>query len=90
MEIAQIVEARQVAIGPEEAWRLLSQASAIRVGRGEKETLLVPATSSREEVLAQVLGRSNTLRAPTLKFGSEYLVGYGEEMYRRFFASNRE
>lgn len=90
MEIAEIVEARQVAIGPDEAWRLLSQASGIRVGRGQKEMLLAPAASGREEVLAQVMGRSNTLRAPTLKFGSEYLVGYGEEMYRRFFTSSRE
>ena len=77
-----------MAIGSEAAWLLLAGASAIHVGRGAKVQVVTPGDTGREELLALVLGRSDTLRAPTLQVGSEFLVGYSEEMYRRFFGDS--
>lgn len=85
MEIGQVVEARQVAIAEPEAWALLAGAGRILVGRGAKVEEFTPSGANRPEIMAKVLGRSGSLRAPSLKIGTEFLIGYGEEMYRRFF-----
>ncbi|NTV13814.1 MAG: hypothetical protein HGA96_07810 [Desulfobulbaceae bacterium] len=88
MEIAQVVEARQVGLGESEVWLMLAGAVRVTVGRGAKMEVFIPSEATRSEILAKVMGRSGTLRAPTLKIGSEFLVGYVEEMYRHVFAGN--
>lgn len=45
---------------------------------------LVTKEVGKEEVLAQVLGRSGTLRAPTLRVGSRFFVGWGEALFQEF------
>ena len=82
--IGETVEARQVPIAGEQAWELLQGAEEIPVGRGPKVVVLHPATDSRQDILAHCLGRSGTLRAPALKIGKRLLVGFNEEMYRKF------
>ena len=52
---------------------------------------LEPKKDGKEAVLAEALGRSGTLRAPTLRLGSRYLVGWGEPLYAEYFpADNNE
>lgn len=85
MKIAQVVEARQVAIGGAEAWDMLAGATRILTGRGAKVEVFAPSETTRPEIIARVLGRSGNLRAPTLRIGTRFLVGYSEEMYRSFF-----
>lgn len=82
--IGERVEARQRPLAAEQAWKLLKGAGEILVGQGKKVVTLHPATDSREEILAHCLGRSGTLRAPTLKIGTRLLVGFNDEMYSRF------
>lgn len=38
-----------------------------------------------EELEAHVLGRSGTLRAPTLRMGKTFLVGYGDATWDEVF-----
>lgn len=83
------MEARQAAIDESVAWGMLVGASRILIGRGAKVEMFVPSETTRSEIMARVLGRSGTLRAPTLRIGSEYLVGYSEEMYRSFFGGGQ-
>lgn len=64
---------------------MLAGATRVLIGRGAKVGEFVPSETTRPEILARVLGRSGTLRAPTLRIGSEYLVGYSKEMYDSFF-----
>ena len=50
---------------------------------------LVPTGESfpaaREEtILAAALGRSGTLRAPTLRIGERLYIGFGEGLYSQF------
>ena len=40
---------------------------------------------AREEVLALLLGRSGTLRAPVIRYRGTLIVGFDEETYRQVF-----
>jgi len=81
IKIGEIVEARKEKIGALDAWELLSPAAKIVVSKGKKSFEFVPDDSSRQEILKLVLGRSQTLRAPTLKINDKFIVGFSEDNY---------
>ena len=82
--IGETVEARQVPIAGEQAWKLLQGAEEVIVGRGQNFVVRHPATDSREDILPLCLGRTGALRAPALKIGKRLLIGFNAEMYRQF------
>lgn len=84
IEIGQAVEARKQKIEGDDAWNLLSQAEEVVVGRGKKSVVFNPLDNNREEILKVALGRTGNLRAPTLKIGTRYLVGYNDDMYTTY------
>jgi len=63
------------------AWGLLSGAKKIYVASGKKILEFDPATADREELLKKATGRTGNLRAPTLRKGDVFFIGYNEEMY---------
>ena len=65
----------------EAVWQLLKKGEAVFVGRQKRFSKLIPSEENREEIMSRVLGRSGTLRAPTLRTGKVFLVGFVEEMY---------
>ena len=75
------IDARKEKIGEEEAWQLLKTGAAVYVGRQKSFSKFIPADENRAEMMSQVMGRSGNLRAPTLKSGQVFLVGFAEEMY---------
>lgn len=53
--------------------------------RGKKVVHLDLRTKpSRDEIKAVLIGPSGRLRAPTMRVGRTLLVGFDEEMYRKF------
>ena len=56
----------------------------IIVAKGKKRLVFDPRRDSRETILRETLGRSGTLRAPTLRIGDRLLVGYNDELYAQF------
>jgi len=42
-----------------------------------------PKKDEKEQILANVCGRTGNLRAPSLRIGSVYYVGFNEELYGR-------
>ncbi len=44
-----------------------------------------PASDAKEDILGDVMGRSGNLRAPALRVGDTFLVGFNAEMYGRVF-----
>jgi hypothetical protein len=44
----------------------------------------MPQLEGKEAILSQVLGRSGKLRAPTLRIGKRFLVGFSESLYEQF------
>lgn len=74
-------EARKRKIDADEAWDLLKQSEEIFIGKGKKYASFKPVASAREEILKEALGRSGTLRAPTLQMKNKFIVGFNDVMY---------
>ena len=79
-----VADARKASLAEEEAWQVLSAAREIIVAKGKKRLVFDPRRDSRETILRETLGRSGTLRAPTLRIGDRLLVGYNDELYAQF------
>lgn len=82
VEIVTEVEARKVNFEADAVWEMLRGARRVVVGRGRKFHAFAVEAASKEAILNEVLGRSGTLRAPTLKIGDGYYIGYNDAMYR--------
>lgn len=59
----------------------MESADSIVVAKGKKVETFVPNQDSREDLLKVVLGRSGGLRAPTVKSGDVFYVGYNDTLY---------
>lgn len=79
-----VADARKASLAEEEAWQVLSAAREIIVAKGKKRLVFDPLRDSRETILKETLGRSGTLRAPTLRISDRLLVGYNDELYAQF------
>ena len=84
IEINETVKARKVKIADDQAWEVMKNAEEIVVGRGKKYLVFTPSIDNKVEILNQCLGRTGSLRAPTLKIGNRYVVGFNEEMYQKY------
>lgn len=88
VSIGSIQDARRHAMGEEETWQLLREAEEILIGKGRKIVRLQPQQAGKDAVLAEVLGRSGTLRAPTLCLGTRFLCGWNDALYATWFPAN--
>ena len=88
MAIDSVADARKETLRGDEAWQLLEKAEEIAIAKGKKVLRLEPKKDGKEAVLAEALGRSGTLRAPTLRLGSRYLVGWSEPLYAEYFPAD--
>ncbi len=79
-----VVDARKTVLAGEEAWSLLAGVKEIVVASGKKHLCFDPHQDSKEDILKQALGRSGTLRAPTLLIGDRLLVGYNDTLYAHY------
>lgn len=68
-------------IEADEAWAKISSGKKILIAKGQKYVELDTADADRFEVLQIAMGRSGTLRAPTIKIGDTWIVGFNEEIY---------
>ena len=84
MKIDEIVDARKNVIKADGAWDLLQNAETLHVGRGKKTVVFTPDAESKEDILKVTLGRTGNLRAPALRVGKVWYVGYNDDMYREF------
>jgi hypothetical protein len=81
--IEQMVDARKEALAGDDAWTLLAGAEQVLVAKGKAYQVFNPRTDSKEALLAQALGRTGNLRAPTLRIGEQLWVGFSEGLYAR-------
>lgn len=86
-EIRESVDARKQPLTEEDAWKLLRGAKEIIVGRGKKFLSFKPSEQNKKEILGHCLGRTGNLRAPALKLGNRYIVGFNEEMYVKYLGN---
>ena len=83
VSIEQVADARKEALAGDDAWRLLAAAGQVLVAKGKAYQVFDPRTDGKEALLAQALGRTGNLRAPTLRIGDQLWVGFSEGLYAR-------
>jgi len=80
-----VVDARKVRFGAAELPGLFAAARRIAVAKGKAPLDVAVAGSVPPEVLAAALGPSGNLRAPTLRIGATFVVGFDEALWSRIF-----
>ena len=62
-------------------WDLMGSAERIVVAKGRRVETFVPTEDTQESILKAVMGRSGSLRAPTIQSRNVFFVGFNEALY---------
>ena len=62
-------------------WELMGNAARIVVAKGKRIETFVPTEETQASILKAVMGRSGSLRAPTMRSGDVFLVGFNAALY---------
>ena len=82
MEIVSYANANKEKLDQKEVERLLVQVKKVKVAKGKKILTFDNLRNEHKQILDSILGRSGTLRSPTLQIGDQLIVGYNEELYQ--------
>ena len=63
-------------------WELMGSAEQVVVAKGRRVETFVPTADTQESILKVVMGRSGSLRAPTVQSGNVFFVGFNEALYK--------
>ncbi len=74
------VNAGKETISDDAVWDLVKDSEKIVVTSGKKILEYTP-DDDRDEILAKISGRTGNLRAPALRIGNTYYIGFNEELY---------
>ena len=74
-------DARKEKLEAAAVWDLMGSAKQIVVAKGQRVETFVPTDATQESILKAVLGRSGSLRAPTIQSGDVFFVGYNTTLY---------
>lgn len=74
-------DARKERMDAEAVWTLMGSAKQVVVAKGRRVETFVPSEDTQEPILKAVLGRSGSLRAPTVQSGDVFFVGYNMALY---------
>jgi len=81
-----LIIANKVKFNREQALQLLRHADTVLVAKGKKILRFQLTDGVDDDALAAaVLGRSGTLRAPAMRVGKSFLVGFHEAGYTEVF-----
>jgi len=74
-------DARKEKMDAAAVWALMGDAEQIVVAKGKRVETFVPSDATQAPILKAVLGRSGSLRAPTVQSGDVFFVGYNVALY---------
>ena len=74
-------DARKEKLEAAAVWDLMGTAKQIIVAKGRRIETFVPTEDTQESILKAVIGRSGSLRAPTIQSGDVFFVGYNNALY---------
>lgn len=69
----------------DQSLELMAQAKTVLVARGKKLLRFEMGSADSDELAGVILGRSGTLRAPAIRVGKTFLVGFNAEAYEEIF-----
>ena len=82
LTVRETVDARKTRFGEEDLEALFKGAKEVVVTKGKKAERFQPGDDG---LAAAALGRSGNLRAPAVRVGKRWLVGYSDEPWGAFF-----
>ncbi len=87
MAVVELVDAKKVRRGPEEALELAHAASRVLIAKGPKllDYDMKKDAPGDDELIKGIIGPSGNLRAPTLVVGKTLMVGFNAEAYAELF-----
>ena len=74
-------DARKEKLEADAVWELLGSAEQVVVAKGKSIETFQPDEAHQESIIKAVLGRSGSLRAPTIRIGEVFYVGFNETLY---------
>ena len=74
-------DARKEKLEAAAVWDLMGNAKQIIVAKGQRVETFLPTEDTQESILKAVMGRSGSLRAPTIQSGDVFFVGYNNALY---------
>ena len=74
-------DARKERMDATAVWDLMGSAERIVVAKGRRVETFVPTEDPQEPILKAVMGRSGSLRAPTVRSGDSFFVGFNAALY---------
>ena len=77
------MDAKKHAYPGEAAWQVIAAAERVYVAAGKKILEFDPADADKEAMLKKITGPSGNLRAPTLRQGKVFYIGFHPEMYAK-------
>ena len=83
MEIGEEVNAAKNTITSDGVWEVVGTADKIVVTSGKKILEYNPISDDKDEILAKISGRTGNLRAPALRIGNTYYIGFNEALYQQ-------
>ncbi len=66
---------------------LMNDAETVLVAKGKKLLRFDVKTADADELAGVILGRSGTLRAPAIRVGKTFVVGYHADGYGEVFGA---
>ena len=76
-------DARKERMDATAVWDLMGSAERIVVAKGRRVETFVPTEDTQESILKAVMGRSGSLRAPTVRSGDSFFVGFNNALYEQ-------
>jgi hypothetical protein len=78
------VDARKQSFPGDEAWQVIAAAEKVFVAAGKNIIEFDPVTADKALMQKKITGPGGNLRAPTLRLGKVFYVGFHPEMFERF------
>ena len=87
LAVRETVDARKERYGEEDLRKLMKGAREVLVAKGKKSWKFTQPKSAGdwEEIAAVAVGPTGNLKAPTLRRGDKWVVGFGEEAWVEAF-----
>ncbi len=84
-DTVEVVDAKKVRLGLQDAIEMLKGAEALIAARGKKVERIDLKGKAPDKATVErlMLGPTGNLRAPTLRVGRTVVVGFDEETYRK-------
>ncbi len=81
INISQVDFSKDKKFDAVQAWDLVRDAHRIFVSKGKKSQCFDPKKDDQNEILKKIIGPSGNLRAPTIRKGKDFLVGFNEVLF---------